>query len=382
MKTLILHYSSKINQDLSYQHGWVKAFKNSTKFNCSFLNLAEFEIGKREILNFKKLKNYQYLKNLIFDKYEIIILLHSTFSNACAVPRVIQKIISLKKSYKIYFIGNEYKQMPEKIKFTKKLKINLLVTQSHNDGVIKLYEKKLKIKVIHIPGGGLDDEIFYPMNMDRDILVGYRTYPEPAYLGHKKRVDLYNFLKNNSIKTEDKYDISIMTKDRFNFRDWAIFLNRCKSLPSTITGSDFFYLDDKIRNQVNEYVKKQHPSKIIAIGEEDEGSLKDYNKIYQNFFKDLNTGTKLRALTGKIIEAMGTKTANILVDGDYGPLLIPDEHYIPLRKDFSNYEECIEKLKDKNYFYKITESAYRLSKEKLKFTNYTDNLHKVILKLI
>lgn len=382
MKTLVLHYTSMMNMDLSYQHGWVKGFELNKNFNCSFLNLANFNIGKKEILDISKLKNLRSLKELIMKKYEVIIILHSAFSNACLVPTSIQNIISLKKAYKVHFMANEYKLMPEKINFVKKLKINLLVTQSHNENVINLYRNKLKIKVIHIPGGGLDEEIFYPMNLDRDILIGYRTHQEPEYLGHQKRVVLYNFLKEYSKKNNDIYDVSLRVEDRFNFKDWAIFLNRCRSIPSTITGTDFFYLDDKIRKQVNKYYDNYLTPDSLRINKFDSTYKKNFNIVYEKFFKNLTTGTKFRALTGKVIESMGTKTINILVDGDYGPLIKPDEHYIPLKKNFSNFEECIEKVKDKNYFYKITENAYKLSKEKLTFIKYIDDLNKNILKLI
>jgi hypothetical protein len=382
MKTLVLHYTSMMNIDLSYQHGWVKGFKFNKNFNCTFVNLADFYHGKKDILNFSKLKNLRALKELILKKYEVIIILHSVFSNACLLSGSIQNVISLKKSYKIHFMANEYKLMPEKINFVKKLKINLLVTQSHNENVINLYRNKLKIEVIHIPGGGLDEEIFYPMNLDRDILIGYRTHQEPEYLGHQKRVVLYNFLKEYSKKNNDIYDVSLRVEDRFNFKDWAIFLNRCSSMPSTITGSDFFYLDDKIRNQVNKYYHNYLTPNSLRINKFDSTYKKNFNIVYEKFFKNLTTGTKWRGLTGKVIEAMGTKTINILVDGDYGPLLKPDEHYIPLKKNFSNFEECIEKVKDKNYFYKITENSYKLSREKLTFTKYIDDLYKNILKLI
>jgi len=52
--------------------------------------------------------------------------------------------------------------MPEKIKFSKDLKINLFVTQSLSQKIIQLYKSELMCDVIGIPGGGLDTEIFYP----------------------------------------------------------------------------------------------------------------------------------------------------------------------------------------------------------------------------
>lgn len=366
MKTLVLYYNGLQNQNLSYQHGWEKAFKKSNQFKCSFFNLAYLASGKREVLNIFKFQNYNGIKKIIFEKFDLIIILHSAFSNACLIPTFIQQIISSKKCFKVYFIGNEYKLMPEKINFTKKLGINLFITQSHKEEVINLYQDELKINVKHLPGGGLDDEIYYPMNLERKILIGYRTFPEPEYMGHQDRVDLYNFLKKESTIGEDIYDISIKDEDRFGYKDWAVFLNKCVSMPSVCTGSNFFFIDDDLRKEVLSFKSKG----------------KSFKEIYDKFFKYRKQGTEWRGVTGKVVEALGTKTVNIMVDGDYGPYLKPDVHYIPLRKDFSNYKECVEKLKNKEYFSQITENGYRLSKEKFLFSVYISHLYKNILKLI
>ena len=183
MKTLVLYYNGLQNQNLSYQHGWEKAFKKSNQFKCSFFNLAYLASGKREVLNIFKFQNYNGIKKIIFEKFDLIIILHSAFSNACLIPTFIQQIISSKKCFKVYFIGNEYKLMPEKMNFTKKLGINLFITQSHKEEVINLYQDELKINVKHLPGGGLDDEIYYPMNLERKILIGRRIYKNEFLAG-------------------------------------------------------------------------------------------------------------------------------------------------------------------------------------------------------
>jgi len=106
MKTLVLHYTSMINIDLSYQHGWVKALQKNHHFACTFVNLYDFHISKKNFFESKRdnlVKNYQKIKEIIFEKYDVIIFLHSAFSNACFVPKYLQKIIFLKKSYKVYF---------------------------------------------------------------------------------------------------------------------------------------------------------------------------------------------------------------------------------------------------------------------------------------
>ena len=41
-KTLLIYYNSDVNVDISYQFGWVKAFRKSNLFDCDYLNLSNF----------------------------------------------------------------------------------------------------------------------------------------------------------------------------------------------------------------------------------------------------------------------------------------------------------------------------------------------------
>ena len=360
MKTLVLHYTSMMNIDLSYQHGWVKALKKDHHFVTTFVNLCDFNIPRN--FSFVSVKKYKKIKEIIFEKYEVIIFLHSAFSNACFVPKYLQKIISLKKSYKVYFVGNEYKHMPEKIKFSKDLKINLFVTQSLSQKIIQLYKSELLCDVIGIPGGGLDTEIFYPKKRfhERSIDIGYRTYHEPEYFGHQER--FYLLVKSKEILKElnFKFDLSMDQRDRFIKEHWANFINNCKSMIGTNTGFDYFEINDNIRNKVNKFSKT---FKSINLEQRNE-------KIYNTFFKKMKKTNSMRLISGKNIEMAGCKTLQILVDGDYGNYFEPDIHYIKINKDLTNLEECFEKLSDHNLCDTITNKAYSVVIENLKYSDH------------
>ncbi len=358
MQTLIIYNENLLTQTLSYQKGWIQAFKKNNLFNCEYLNLDNFFPIQ------KKIPKFDELKNLVFKKYDCIILLHSAFSNACLVPKYIQKIIRHKKAFKVYFIGNEYKHMPEKMKLTKYLKINLFITQSHRKEVINLYQNYLESKVKSIANTGIDDDIFFPKLKydDRDIGIGYRTYPEPDYFGHQERVRLYKFLNEFSLNNKKfKFDLSIKNEDRFDYLKWPDFLNNCKCLASSNTGWDYFALNDDIRNRVNK------------------SKIKNFNIIYEKFFKNLNKGVQWRAVTGKVIEPAACKTALMLVEGDYDNFK-PNIHYIPLKKDYSNINECIEKLNDSSFINQIIDNSYELVKNKYLYRHLLEKLYNIITK--
>lgn len=64
------------------------------------------------------------------------------------------------------------------------------------------------------------------------------------------------------------------------------------------------------------------------------------------------------AISPRHFEAIITKTCQILVEGNYDGVLKPDKHYIPLKRDFSNIDEVLEKIKNSQYVQNIVERAY------------------------
>ena len=65
------------------------------------------------------------------------------------------------------------------------------------------------------------------------------------------------------------------------------------------------------------------------------------------------------AISPRHLEAVMTKTAQVLVEGRYSGVLRPHEHYIPLRSDFSNLNDALERLRDVEAVEAMTERAYR-----------------------
>ena len=67
----------------------------------------------------------------------------------------------------------------------------------------------------------------------------------------------------------------------------------------------------------------------------------------------------------------------MLVEGDYYDFQ-PNIHYISLKKDYSNIDECIEKLNDLQFIDLITENSYKLVKENYLYKNHIQKLFNLI----
>lgn len=322
-------YNNKLST-LSYNDDWLDAFLNYESLKIDKFNTANMNI-------------FDYFK-LLFN-YEYIILLHSTNSNGFSINRFILKsnFFRYTKAKVLMFVGNEFKLMPQKINFIINNKIDFTISQLPHDTAAWLYEKTYS-KVISLPHA-LNDKVFKYNNElnNRNIDVGNRSYEYPWYLGDIDRMKTLNFLEK--LSSQFKLDISTDEKKRFNRLQWVVFLNNCKFTIASEAGSSYLERDDMTRKLVNKFV--------------DENESITFEEVYDKFFKDYQGDAIIgKCISSRHFDAIGTKTCQVLLEGRYNDILKPDEHYIELKKDFSNIDEVIIKMKDDKLRKEIVDRAY------------------------
>jgi hypothetical protein len=64
------------------------------------------------------------------------------------------------------------------------------------------------------------------------------------------------------------------------------------------------------------------------------------------------------AISPRHLEAVVTGTAQILVEGRYSGVLEPGRHYIPVRRDFGDLDEALERVRDRRLLDRLTRQAY------------------------
>jgi hypothetical protein len=345
IRILLLYAQDANNRTLSYQYGWPRYFQRSNHFQCTSVNVQDHGL----------ISQFNNILKTRRQHYDALILLHSVFSNAPSLTGRLLDSICASPMPKIFFIGNEYKLMPEKMAFCDALNLTLLVTQSHSSAVHDLYRNRLGCPIYFVPYTGLDTEVFQPIQhrVPYAIDLGYRSYDAPPYLGHNERRLLTDFFIENASRYNLKVDISLDPKDRFGEVEWATFLNSCKGQLGSEAGGDFFELTDETRLKIFDYTKKTPNA-----------TMED---IFHCFFKNYSNPIPLRVISGRNIEAAGTKTVQILFEGEYSGYLHPNVHYIPLKTDFSNIDAAIEKFRDEAFCHKITDNAYDIALQELTY---------------
>ncbi len=346
----LLFWADDSNTTLSYQHGWPKAFLESPRFSCQPINLAgRGWTGKAEVM-----------ASLLKGGFDAIVLMHSCFSNQQNVRRLLLWVLGRCPQPKAYFIGNEYKLMPEKMAFCRRLGISLLLSQSNDERVLEMYRKELGCTVACIPNTGCDPEIFHPVVplAERDIDIGFRAYEAPLYMGNNEKPEIADYFKVRAAELGLRVDISLDHKDRFDAKGYAAFLNRCRGQLGTESGSEYFELTDATRYRVNAFEREN-----LRAG---------WPEIKAKFF-DTYEGpmVPMRIISGRQIEAAACKTVQILFTGRYNDHFQPGVHYIPLEKDFSNVDEAVRKLRDDAYCARVVDAAYDVAMSELTYGHLT-----------
>ena len=65
------------------------------------------------------------------------------------------------------------------------------------------------------------------------------------------------------------------------------------------------------------------------------------------------------AISPRHLEAVIARTCQLLVEGTYSGVLEPERHFIPLRRDFSNLDDALERIADTAHAEEIADRAYQ-----------------------
>jgi len=360
VRVLILHVATPANRTLSYQHGWPGALEADPRFDCTVVNLAS--VTARAAL-FVRART----RTL---RVDAVVVLHGVFSNEDFLRGSLLDAVAALDAAKVFFVGNEYKLMPEKVAFAERLGVDLLVSQLSSPAAHELYRARLGCAVIGLPNTGLDPVRFAPRTpwRRRPVDVGYRAYDNPPYLGHRERRDLAERALEAGSALDLTLDVSLDPGDRLAGDAWPAFLDRCKAQLGTAAGGDRFELTDETRHAVNAFLA-EHPDVPL-------------DEVRTRFFSSTAGAVSGRALSSRVIEAAGTKTTQLLLADDYGGYFRPWEHYVPIAKDFSDLGTALAAVRDEPLCTRVADAAYEVALTELTWPRLLDRLYAALEPLL
>ncbi len=139
-------------------------------------------------------------------------------------------------------------------------------------------------------------------------------------------------------------DIETSESKRIYGRAWYDFLGRCRATLGTESGSNVLDADGNLRRRID-----------AALAAQPDMSYED---IHARFIGNRDGAIQMNQISPRVFEAAAMRTGLVLFEGDYSGVLVPDQHYLSLRKDFSNADEVLERLEDTAALGAMIDRAY------------------------
>lgn len=171
----------------------------------------------------------------------------------------------------------------------------------------------------------------------RPVDIGYRESHLPAYLGRlgETRWRIGDYVDRLARSAGLVTDILLGDHDTIDECVWMRFVRDCKFTLGAPTGSSVLDLVGSIRMSVTDYLSNHRNA--------------SFDDVQQACLLGLDGRCRFEVLSPRVIVAGLQESGQILVEGDYGGILKPWEHYIPIQPDASNFSEVCDAVRDPSF---------------------------------
>ncbi len=255
------------------------------------------------------------------------------------------------KGLKAAFLQDEYREIQTYWKHINELGLDLLFSCVPDDEIPKVYPKEMvpRLRVVNVLTGYVPDQLLNQSVLpiaSRPIDVGYRTRRMPFWLGrlgHEKWLISQEFQRRGA-ESGLKLDLSTKEGERLYGDAWTNFVASCRAVIGVESGASIIDFDGQLEHRVDEYVAN-HPGV-------------SFEEVSELFLKPFEGSLRLHQISPRCFEAAALRTPMVLFEGQYSGVLLPDRHFIVLKKDFSNFDDVIAKLKDHRFLQDLADRTY------------------------
>lgn len=265
------------------------------------------------------------------------------------LSRAIASAVTAYQGPKLLFIQDEYDATETARQWIEQLGIDAVFTTVPLDSIDAVYPNTRFPNVDfvptltgYVPEDKAIDSFARPLE-DRHLLIGYRGRRLPHHYGDlgQEKLNIGIEVKRLAEAGSLPVDIEVDDTRRIYGNDWYRFLSSCRATLGTESGSNVFDFDGSLAKKSAEFADIP------------------YEDFKARFLMEHEGKVRMNQISPKIFEAIRLRTALVLFEGGYSGVVQANRHYIPLKKDYSNFDEVVEKLQDLSYLHDMTNRAYR-----------------------
>jgi hypothetical protein len=186
-----------------------------------------------------------------------------------------------------------------------------------------------------------------PAMNERKLYLAYRGRALPYWYGLLGREKLVIGQRMKQICAERGVpcDIEWEEEKRIYGKDWYVFLMSARATLATESGSNVFDDHGEIRRAIE-----------AALAANPNATFED---LYPRIVAPHEGKVRMNQISPRVFEAISVGTGLVLFEGEYSGVLRAWDHYLPLKKDFSNVDEIFAKLADDAFMTAMIERAHR-----------------------
>ncbi len=284
-----------------------------------------------------------------------IFLHYSLFSPlGYLIPPAMSEWLKSAEAFKVAFFQDEFHYCRQRFEFVNEVGIDLIYTHVHPEDIPEVwgrYAPRATAK-FNYPGY-VEREMtdaarrFSRRDVERDVDIGYRGRPLHPYMGSGSvdKALIGDRFKELAAGTRLRVDIDTSESGRIYGDDWYRFLGRCRAMLGVESGTSYLDLEDEV---LRDYQARLVEGRLVTLEALLEGPLGQWD---ENF--------SYRTISPRHFEAAAFRICQVLFEGEYSDVLKPMVHYVPLKKDFSNFDEVVQLITDPQSREAIVENAHR-----------------------
>lgn len=288
-----------------------------------------------------------------FSIFDVILVFWSLYLPGLELSEEAQDKIRQSRALKVLFLQDEYRDVRLFNQIMSQLGVQVMFTcvaeKDHEVFYPQRLIPSLQATYTVLPGyvpAYLEAYQFAPQN-SRPLDISYRSRIVPYYLGdlgQEKKI-IANRFQEIARTHGFKSDISVQEQDRIYGNRWIRFMKSSRIVLGTPSGASVIDFTGEIRRNCEDYLIL-HPEAT-------------YEEVKQKIFAEEDWKVVIDTVSPRIFEAAALGCTMVMHEGYYAGILQPGKHYIAVRKDYSNINEVVDQMRDKNYCRQLAQQAHR-----------------------
>ncbi len=254
---------------------------------------------------------------------------------------------------KIVYAQDEYRQINKMVEELAFLRTDVLFSCFPAHELDKIYcpQKlpslaKYNNLTGYVPARLLSQAHLAPIH-NRPVHVGYRGRKLPYWYGELayEKWSIVDKWQQCPAAQSLHVNLSYNEKDRIYGAQWLDFLLSCKATLGVESGASVMDFTGELEACIDKH-QLTYPKD-------------SFQRVQEKYLRDHEGKHQLNQISPRCFEAIALKTVLVLYEGEYSGILVPERHYIALKKDFSNIDHVVACLKDDDYLQHMADVAYQ-----------------------